>query len=95
MQEEEVEDVFLNIPSAKTANLISYVTYATYVLDNLEAIFSFNCSETGEGRFHCYQGVQRAREEMVNILLKMIQTGTQNFYVITLYNIVDMDVISI
>lgn len=69
MSEEGVKDILLGMPTAKTANLSSYLLYVTYLLLHLDQILAFNRFLTAEKRFHLYQGVQRAREEMVNILL--------------------------
>ncbi|ORE03663.1 hypothetical protein BCV72DRAFT_264421 [Rhizopus microsporus var. microsporus] len=54
MEKEGMKSVLLGIPSIKTTSLMQYHFYGY---------------ETAEGRFHCYQGVRRAREEMVNILI--------------------------
>lgn len=69
MNNENMEDIFLNIPTAKTAIASTYLQYVVYILLHLNKILSFNGFSTATSRFHLYQGVQRAREEMVNILV--------------------------
>lgn len=69
MCEEDIKDILLGIPTAKTAGLSRYLLYVTYIMLHLNRILAFNRFFTAEKRFHLYQGVQRAREEMVNILL--------------------------
>ena len=43
--------------------------YMTYIMANIQKILDFYGYETAEGRCRCYQEVQRAREEMANILI--------------------------
>lgn len=69
MCEEGIQDILLGIPTAKTASLSRYLLYVTYIMLHLNRMLAFNSFCTAEKRFHLYQGVQRAREEMVNILL--------------------------
>ncbi|PHZ17735.1 uncharacterized protein RHIMIDRAFT_243761 [Rhizopus microsporus ATCC 52813] len=69
MEKEGMKSVLLNIPSIKTTSLMQYHMYMTYIMANIQKILDFYGYETAEGRFHCYQGVRRAREEMVNILI--------------------------
>ncbi|CEG73480.1 hypothetical protein RMATCC62417_08854 [Rhizopus microsporus] len=71
MEKEGMKNVLLNIPSAKATSLTQYHMYMTYIMANIQKILDFYGYETAEGRFHCYQGVQRAREEMVNILINV------------------------
>lgn len=67
--EEQMEDILLGIPTAKTSRVSTYFTYVTYVLLHLKRILAFNGFSTAQTRFYLYQGVQRARDEMVNVLL--------------------------
>ncbi|CEG76552.1 hypothetical protein RMATCC62417_11437 [Rhizopus microsporus] len=69
MEKKGMKNVLLNIPSIKTTSLMQYHMYMTYIMANIQKILDFYGYETAEGRFHCYQGVQRAIEEMVNILI--------------------------
>ncbi|KAI7863718.1 hypothetical protein BDF14DRAFT_1841549 [Spinellus fusiger] len=75
MNQEGLTDVFLNIPTSKTASITSYLGYVSYIyILYLQQPLAFNNNNnnnnnTAETRLHLYQGVQRAREEMVNILV--------------------------
>ncbi|KAI7863737.1 hypothetical protein BDF14DRAFT_1841639 [Spinellus fusiger] len=70
MNQEGLTDVFLNILTSKAASITSYLGYVSYIFLNLQQILAFNNNNnTAETRLHLYQGVQRAREEMVNILV--------------------------
>jgi hypothetical protein len=69
MSDENMEDILLNVPSAKTVSISRYLQYVTYILLHLRKILAIYHASTAEDRFHLYQGVQRAREEMVNILV--------------------------
>ncbi|KAI7906854.1 uncharacterized protein BX663DRAFT_493998, partial [Cokeromyces recurvatus] len=69
MSRENMEDILLNIPTAKTAVLSNYLQYITYILLHLNRILAFNNFSTVESCFHLYQGVQRARQEMANVLI--------------------------
>ncbi|CEI87983.1 hypothetical protein RMCBS344292_02388 [Rhizopus microsporus] len=71
MEKEGMKNVLLNIPSTKATSLTQYHMYMTYIMANIQKILDFYGYETAEGRFHCYQEVQRAREEMVNILINV------------------------
>ncbi|ORE05414.1 hypothetical protein BCV72DRAFT_209362, partial [Rhizopus microsporus var. microsporus] len=64
-----MKNVLLNISSTKTTSLTQNHMYMTYIIANIQKILDFYGYETAEGRFCCYQGVQRAREEMINILI--------------------------
>ncbi|KAI7903052.1 uncharacterized protein BX663DRAFT_509388, partial [Cokeromyces recurvatus] len=68
-EEENMEDILLNIPTTKTAILSNYLQYITYILSHLNRILAFNNFSTAESRFHLYQGVQRDRQEMANVLI--------------------------
>ncbi|CEG76709.1 hypothetical protein RMATCC62417_11569 [Rhizopus microsporus] len=69
MEKEGMKSVLLNIPSIKTTSLMQYHMYMIHIMANIQKILDFYGYETAKERFHCYQGVQRAREEMVNILI--------------------------
>ncbi|KAI7905077.1 uncharacterized protein BX663DRAFT_501639 [Cokeromyces recurvatus] len=69
MSRENVEDILLNIPTTKTVVLSNYLQYITYILLHLNRILAFNNFSTVKSRFHLYQGVQRARQEMANVLI--------------------------
>ncbi|RCI06871.1 hypothetical protein CU098_013908 [Rhizopus stolonifer] len=56
MAAEDMGDTLLNISTAKTVNMSTYLHYVIYILLNLDKIL-------------CFNGVQRARAEMTNILL--------------------------
>ncbi|KAG2211251.1 hypothetical protein INT47_006371 [Mucor saturninus] len=62
----ETGDALLNITTAKTVNISTYIHYFTYILLNLDQILEFNGSLTAKDRFYLYQGVQRARAEMTD-----------------------------
>ncbi|KAI7866517.1 hypothetical protein BDF14DRAFT_1728070, partial [Spinellus fusiger] len=68
MNQEGLTDVFLNIPTSKTASITSYFTYVNYIFLNFQQILAFN-NNTSETHLDLYQGVQRAYEEIVNILV--------------------------
>ncbi|KAI8968532.1 hypothetical protein BDF20DRAFT_839628 [Mycotypha africana] len=55
------------IPSSKTSRLGVYEAFTSYMLNNLDALFSFYGHETAKDRFTLYQGRQRAPETMANI----------------------------
>lgn len=69
MAREQMETIFLQMPSAKTVSLSKYLTYVSYLLRNLGGILQYNRHSTAESRFHLFQGTQRARQEMANILI--------------------------
>ncbi|KAI8984507.1 hypothetical protein BDF20DRAFT_393458 [Mycotypha africana] len=56
------------IPSLKTSRLGVYEAFTSYILNNLDALFSFYGHETAKDRFTLYQGRQRAPETMANML---------------------------
>jgi hypothetical protein len=69
MDKENITDLFLQIPTSKTTTLSDYLLYVTHILKNIKKMFDFNNETTAESRFHLYQGVQRAREELANIIV--------------------------
>ncbi|KAI8970261.1 hypothetical protein BDF20DRAFT_826325 [Mycotypha africana] len=56
------------IPSSKTSRLGVYEAFTSYMLNNLDALFSFYGHETAKDWFTLYQGRQRAPETMANML---------------------------
>ncbi|KAH8552432.1 hypothetical protein BGW37DRAFT_424235 [Umbelopsis sp. PMI_123] len=62
-------EIEIKIPTAKIANIHQYLQYIEYVLEHMTELLSFYNPSRAEGRFRNYQGVQRAREEMANVLL--------------------------
>jgi hypothetical protein len=69
MEQENVSNIFLNMSTTKTASLSTYYTYVHYIFRHINQKFSFNNSRTAIKRLYLYQGVQRARSEMTNILI--------------------------
>ncbi|KAI7901584.1 uncharacterized protein BX663DRAFT_513363 [Cokeromyces recurvatus] len=69
MSRENIEDILLNIATTKTAVLSNYLQYITYTLLHLNRILAFNNFSTAESRFHLYQGIQKARQEMANVTI--------------------------
>jgi hypothetical protein len=69
MEELQMLNMFLDMPSAKTSHLSKYHAYVLYVLSNLEKVLQFNNESTAITRLYLYQGVQRAKDEMCNILI--------------------------
>lgn len=63
------------LDTGKTVFLDDYVSYTNTLLRNLERFFTFYGPHRAEDRFHNYQGTQRAREELVNIIV----TGSKKY----------------
>ncbi|KAG0164794.1 hypothetical protein DFQ30_009395, partial [Apophysomyces sp. BC1015] len=63
---EAIESVF---PTGKTSNLEAYHSHVQYFFQHMETLFEFYGYDSAVGRFHNFQGRQRAREEIVNILV--------------------------
>ena len=57
------------LPTPKAADMRRYHEHISYVLRHYETLARFYDITTAELRFQNYQGVQRAREEMANILI--------------------------
>ncbi|KAI8969915.1 hypothetical protein BDF20DRAFT_826467, partial [Mycotypha africana] len=58
-----IKDIEIDIPSWKIGSPEQYEIYTTYILQDLETLFSFYGSGMGETRFRLYQG-QQATDEM-------------------------------
>jgi hypothetical protein len=56
-------------PTGKTSNLDRFQLYISHLLENFESLARFYNSTRGKMAFENYQGVQRAREEMANVLI--------------------------
>ncbi|KAM3581030.1 hypothetical protein VKS41_006476 [Umbelopsis sp. WA50703] len=56
-------------PTGKTSNLDRFPLYISHLLENFESLARFYNSTRGKMAFENYQGVQRAREEMTNVLI--------------------------
>jgi hypothetical protein len=69
MEREQMTDVFLNTPTTKTASITKYLQHVNYIVWNMDQILEFNNQNTAETRLHLYQGLQRARQEMTNMLI--------------------------
>ncbi|KAI7899242.1 uncharacterized protein BX663DRAFT_578856 [Cokeromyces recurvatus] len=69
MSRENIEDILFNIPTTKRTVLSNYLQYITYTLLHLNRILVFNNFSTAESRFHLYQGIQKAGQEMANVLI--------------------------
>jgi hypothetical protein len=61
-----VETLF---PTAKTADIRQYDRYITYLLTHYDALANFYDISTAQATFQNYQGKQRARQEMADILI--------------------------
>ena len=76
-----IEYIESNFPTAKTSNIEQYKEYVQYFFWHLPRLLEFyNFDNDTERRFHDYQGRQRAREEMVNIIVnggKKVQSGKE------------------
>ncbi|KAI7906471.1 uncharacterized protein BX663DRAFT_420433, partial [Cokeromyces recurvatus] len=57
-----------NIPSPKTSRFTTYQNHVKYMFENLDALLSFYSVDNARDRFSLYQGVQRAFEQMANML---------------------------
>jgi hypothetical protein len=57
------------IPSSKTTLVNEYSSYMKYMLLNKNALFEFYDKNTPRNRFQLYQGVQRATDQMANIVI--------------------------
>ncbi|KAI8970417.1 hypothetical protein BDF20DRAFT_891174 [Mycotypha africana] len=57
------------IPTAKTSIIEQHDRHVQYILQHLEALFSFYGERTAEERFRLYQGQERAADNMVNLLI--------------------------
>jgi hypothetical protein len=73
LQQEKKEAGILRIeeswPTGKTCNIRQYQSYVAHLLNNFDELSKFYDVSRGKMRFNNYQGVQRSREEMVNMLV--------------------------
>ncbi|GAA5794871.1 hypothetical protein HPULCUR_000219 [Helicostylum pulchrum] len=67
--EEGITVIESGIPTSKSLDTASFLSYAEYMLSHLDALFTFYGLQTAKIRFNLYQGRQRAPEYMVNMLL--------------------------
>lgn len=61
--------MIMNKPTTKTVNLLKYLTYARHMKENLQELFEFHRSEIAKNKLERYQGLQRARDKMANVLV--------------------------
>ncbi|GAA5812184.1 hypothetical protein MFLAVUS_005634 [Mucor flavus] len=64
-----IESLESEIPSPKTSKSSAYSDYVKYMLLNKDSFFGFYGKDTAKTRFQLYQGVQRATDQMANILI--------------------------
>lgn len=65
-----IEYIESNFPTGKTSNAEMFLHYVSYYLWHLETLLDFyNYERIAATRFRNYQGIQRARAEMANILI--------------------------
>lgn len=69
MDDGDMTDTFLNTPAEKSVILLRYLQYVRYILLHLQKCSYSIAIPEAKKIFHLYQGVQRARHEMVNILI--------------------------
>ncbi|KAI8891201.1 hypothetical protein K501DRAFT_166315, partial [Backusella circina FSU 941] len=70
-----VKKMETDIPTEKTAIVTKYEEHIKYMLSNLASLFQFYVLNRAEARFHRFQGCQKARKEIVNILIN----GSKNY----------------
>lgn len=58
-----------NFPTGKTVDLTLYHARADYFLQHAETLFGFYGLQRAHSRFNAYQGKQRARAELANIII--------------------------
>lgn len=64
-----IEYIESSFPTAKTADIAQHKEYVRYLFWHLDTLFSFyNFNRSAESRFRDYQGKQRAREELMNMI---------------------------
>ncbi|KAH8556684.1 hypothetical protein BGW37DRAFT_473671 [Umbelopsis sp. PMI_123] len=72
-QQEKKEAGILRIeeswPTGKTCNIRQYQSYVAHLLNNFDELSKFYDISRGKMRFDNFQGVQRSREEMANMLV--------------------------
>lgn len=65
-----IEYIESNFPTGKTSNAEMFLHYVSYYLWHLETLLDFyDYERIAATRFRNYQGIQRARAEMANILI--------------------------
>lgn len=64
-----IESLESEIPSPKTSKSSAYSDYVKYMLLNKDSFFGFYGKDTAKTRFQLYRGVQRATDQMANILI--------------------------
>ncbi|KAH8557080.1 hypothetical protein BGW37DRAFT_475461 [Umbelopsis sp. PMI_123] len=73
LQQEKKEAGILRIeeswPTGKTCNIRQYQSYVAHLLNNFNELSKFYDISRGKMRFDNFQGVQRSREEMANMLV--------------------------
>ncbi|GAA5808627.1 hypothetical protein MFLAVUS_002019 [Mucor flavus] len=69
-----IESLESEISSPKTSKSSAYSDYVKYMLLNKDSFFGFYEKDTAKIRFQLYRGVQRATDQMANILIN----GTSN-----------------
>ncbi|KAH8551265.1 hypothetical protein BGW37DRAFT_407646, partial [Umbelopsis sp. PMI_123] len=73
LQQEMKEAGILRIeeswPTGKTCNIRQYQSYVAHLLTNFDELSKFYDISRGKMRFDNFQGVQRSREEMANMLV--------------------------
>ncbi|GAA5816932.1 hypothetical protein MFLAVUS_010467 [Mucor flavus] len=70
-----IESLESEIPSPKTSKSSAYSDYVKYMLLDKDSFFGFYGKDTAKTRFQLYRGVQRATDQMANILIN----GTSKF----------------
>lgn len=68
-QQAGIKDIETGFPTAKIVDPQQYRQYVAYFFRHRESLFRFYGSERAQSRFYDYQGRQRAREEMTNVLI--------------------------
>ncbi|GAA5815083.1 hypothetical protein MFLAVUS_008589 [Mucor flavus] len=64
-----IESLESEIPSPKTSKSSAYSDYVKYMLLNKDSLFGFYEKDAAKTRFQLYRGVQRATDQMANILI--------------------------
>ncbi|KAI8047802.1 hypothetical protein BDF21DRAFT_352010, partial [Thamnidium elegans] len=63
-----IKDIKYNIQTAKTANLGTYKIHQPYLLEDLPRPLQFYSQQSAPFAFYDYQGRQRVKEEVANII---------------------------
>lgn len=64
-----VDTIEAQFPTAKTTDMRQYHRYITYLLNHYDTLANFYDISTAQVTFQNYQGRQRARQEMANIII--------------------------